>query len=147
MYEIHLMHACTYGHACMRCIHTYTSIVLFWTCQIFCAHQCTAASCRCTRSFCRQGRMPSCLHAPLCWLLGKVLDERQPALESNHGLVSRELAGGAVSLLKILDQGIKEGSNLEKRIVTWLTFLDILLSLKCRNFRRIEKWSCLIICL
>ena len=31
-----------------------------------------------------------------------------------------------VSLLKILDQGIEEGSHLEQRIVTWLTFFDIL---------------------
>ena len=41
------------------------------------------------------------------------LDEGEPALESNHGFVNRELAEGVVSLLKILDQGIKEGSNLE----------------------------------
>ena len=31
-----------------------------------------------------------------------------------------------VSILKVLDQRIKEGSDLEQRIVTWLTFLDIL---------------------
>ena len=66
------------------------------------------------------------LYAPLCWFLGQVLDEGEPALESNHGFVNGELAGGVVSLLKILDQGIKKGSNLEQRIVTWLTFLDIL---------------------
>ena len=44
------------------------------------------------------------LHAPLCWFLGQVLDEGEPALESNHGFINRELAGGVVSLLKILDR-------------------------------------------
>ena len=67
-----------------------------------------------------------CLHAPLGWFLRQVLDEGEPALESNHGFINRELAGRVVSLLKILDQGIEEGSHLEQRIVTWLTFLDIL---------------------
>ena len=67
-----------------------------------------------------------CLHAPLGWFLRQVLDEGEPALESNHGFINRELTGRVVSLLKILDQGIKEGSNLEQGIVTWLTFLDIL---------------------
>ena len=37
---------------------------------------------------------------------------------------SRE--GWSAGLLKILDQGIKEGSDLEQGVVTWLTFLDIL---------------------
>ena len=86
------------------------------------------------------------LHALLCWFLGQVLNEGEPALESNHEFVNRELAGGVVSLLKILDQGIKKGSNLEQRIVTWLTFLDILLSFRCKNLRRREKRSRLMIC-
>ena len=87
-----------------------------------------------------------CLHAPLGWFLRQVLDEGEPALESNHGFINRELAGRVVSLLKILDQGIKEGSHLEQRIVTWLTFFDILLSFRCKNLRRREKRSRLMIC-
>ena len=58
--------------------------------------------------------------------LRQVLDEGEPALESNHGFINKELAGRVVSLLKILDQGIEEGSHLEQRIVTRLTVFDIL---------------------
>lgn len=119
------MHACMsiILSTCMKCICTYTIIALFGFGKYFVLTRVQPPVVGVPVP--AVGKDKS-LHAPLCWFLGQVLDEGEPALESNHGFVNGELAGGVLSLLKILDQGIKKGSNLEQRIVTWLTFLDIL---------------------
>ena len=133
------MHACPYAvsmHPCMsiivmhayimdmhesRCIHTYTIIGLHKYYFVLTHVQPPVVGVPVPAI----GK-DKCLHTPLCWFLRQVLDEGEPALESNHGFINRELAGRVVSLLKILDQGIEEGSHFEQRIMTWLTFLDIL---------------------
>ena len=61
----------------------------------------------------------------LVGFFGEVLDEGQSALESNHRLVDGQLAGGVVGFLKVSNQGVKEWSDFEEGIVTWLTLLDI----------------------
>ena len=66
-----------------------------------------------------------CLHPPLRWFFWEILDEGEPALESNHGFVHRELSGGVVCFLKVLDQRIEKRPNFEEGVVTWLTFFDI----------------------
>lgn len=43
------------------------------------------------------------------------MNEGEPALEYNHGFINGQLLGGVVSLLKVLDQWIKEGSDFEQR--------------------------------
>ena len=67
------------------------------------------------------------LHPPHgCFFGGEILNEEQSALEANHRLVDRQLTGGVVGLLKVLDQWIKKWSDFEQGIMTWLTFLDII---------------------
>ena len=51
-------------------------------------------------------RKDKCLHSPLSLLFGYALEKGEPALESNHGFINRELTRGVVGLLRVVDQWI-----------------------------------------
>ena len=106
--RIHLVHACPYAAhtyiSCMSiilwtCMHEMYSYIhnyaLFWTWQVlFCAHAPVHVQPPVVGVPIPAVGKDKSLHAPLCLFLGQVLDEGEPALESNHGFVNRELAGG-----------------------------------------------------
>ena len=111
--------------------HTYMHIPLENHCQALCAHQCTAASCRCTHFCCQQGQMFS---SPLSFIGMKESLPLDPIIDS---LMESSREGGVVGLLKILDQWIREGSDLEQGSWPGWPFLTyLLLSFRCKDFRR-----------
>ena len=67
-----------------------------------------------------------CLHAPLCWLLGHVLNEAESPFEGNHALINTHLFRECVLGLKISEERLKEGAELEEWIMSRLPFLPIL---------------------
>ena len=67
-----------------------------------------------------------CFHAPLCWLLGHVLDKAESPFESNHALVNAHLFRECVVGLKISEERLKEGAELEECIMSRLPFLPVL---------------------
>ena len=51
-----------------------------------------------------------CLHPPLGWFFGHILNEAEPPLECNHAFINADLIRQCIVLLEIVEERVNEGS-------------------------------------